>query len=251
MDGYDATTYGDGIAEMYDKWISAGSQDAQLDAAVSFLAGHARAGRALELGIGTGRIALPLAERGIKVHGIEASERMVEKLREKPGAEDLPVTVGDFADVAAPGPFDLVFVVTNTLFNLTTQEDQLRCLQNSAQQLSPGGVLVVEALVPDVTRFDRDQRVQVGQIEVGRVRLDVSRHDRVSQTVTSQHLVVDAEGTRLYPVQTRYVWPAELDLMCRLAGLFRIARTGGWQGEPFSAASPRHVSVYGRSASAS
>jgi SAM-dependent methyltransferase len=200
----------------------------------------------LELAIGTGRLALPLAERGLEVHGIDASEAMVAKLREKPGSDRIPVTMGDFADVGVDGDYALIFIGFNTLFGLLTQEDQLRCFTNATAHLADGGVFVIEVFVPDLARFDRGQRVQTTTVDVDRVMLDASRHDHVAQRVDSQHIVITESGTRLYPVSIRYAFPAELDLMARLAGLELVNRWGGWRRQPFDADSPRHVSVYGR-----
>jgi SAM-dependent methyltransferase len=244
MQGYRPQTYGDEIAEVYDEWIPDMYTEESTTAAADFLAGLAPGGRALELGIGTGRVALPLAARGVAVQGLDASEAMVAKLRAKPGGADLPVTMGDFADVPVDGEFDLVYVVFNTFFGLLTQEDQLRCAGKVAARLRPGGRFVVEAFVPDPTLFDRGQRVQVGEVALDRVKLDVSRHDPARQTVTTQHLVFGPDGLRMYPVRIRYAWPSELDLMCRLADLHLSDRYAGWRREPFGAASAAHVSVY-------
>ncbi|CAN5672259.1 class I SAM-dependent methyltransferase [soil metagenome] len=241
MEGYDAATYGDRIAEIYDRLYE---HAFDVEATVSALADLARGGRALELAIGTGRIALPLAERGVEVHGIDASEPMVAKMRAKRGGGSIPVTFGDFADVAVDGDFSLAYIVFNTLFALTTQEDQIRCFRNVAHHLAPGGIFVVEAFVPDHGRFDRDQRVQLTEMELDEVMLDVSRHDSVNQRVDSQHVVLRNDGTRLYPVNLRYAWPSELDLMARLAGLRLRERWGGWSKERFTPSSTTHVSTY-------
>jgi SAM-dependent methyltransferase len=213
---------------------------------VEILAELARGGPALELAIGTGRIALPLASRGIEVHGIDASEQMVAKLREKPGGGAIPVTMGDFADMAVDGEYRLIYVVFNTFFALLTQDDQLRCFANAAMHLGVDGVFVIEVFVPDLTRFDRSQRVQTNSVSTTEVNLDASRHDALAQRVDSVHVVISESATRLYPVSLRYALPSELDLMARLAGLELKDRWGGWHREPFGAGSPRHVSVYGR-----
>jgi SAM-dependent methyltransferase len=242
MEGYGPETYGDRIADVYDGLY----QGLDTEAAVEALAELAGAGPVLELAIGTGRLALPLAERGLEVHGIDASEAMVAKLREKPGGDTIPVTMGDFADVGVDGEYSLVFVAFNTLFGLLTQADQLRCFANVAPRLADGGVFVIEVFFPDLARFDRNQRTQTNTLEPDRVFLDASRHDPVEQRVDSQHVVITEEGTKLYPVSIRYAFPGELDLMARLAGLELQNRWGGWRREPFTADSPRHVSVYGR-----
>ena len=243
MEGYGPATYGDRIADVYDALYE---ETLDTDRAVEALAGLAAGGPVLELAIGTGRLALPLASRGLEVHGIDVSERMVAKLREKPGGEAIPVTFGDFANVPVEGGFRLVFVAFNTLFGLLTQDDQLRCFANVAKHLTDDGVFVVEAFVPDVARFDRGQRVHVNSVEAERVMLDTSRHDPVEQRVDSQHVVITEEGTTLYPVSIRYAFPSELDLMARLAGLELRERWGSWRRDPFTAESGRHVTVYAR-----
>jgi SAM-dependent methyltransferase len=203
-------------------------------------------GPALELAIGTGRIALPLAARGVQVDGIDFSQQMVDRLRAKPGGKELKVTMGDFTDVAVEGPYRLIYLVFNTLFNLLTQEDQVRCFENVAGQLSGDGVFVVETYVPSyLYRLRNDQHVDAEQIRVDEVRLDVGRHDPVKQQLDESHVILSPEGIRLMPVVQRYSWPSEMDLMARLAGLRLKERWGSWKREPFTAASPLHVSVYG------
>ncbi len=243
MKGYETSTYGDRIAEVYDSWFAERPDPAP---SVDFLSELAGPGPALELGIGTGRVALPLAARGVEVHGIDASEAMVERLREKPGGNAIRVTVGDMADVAVEGRFRLVFCVFNTFWSLLTQDEQARCFENVAARLVDGGAFVLEAFVPDRSRFDGGQRVAAKVVEADEVRLEVSLHDPVTQRVSTQNVVVDERGVRLYPVAVRYVWPSELDLMARLAGLRLRERFGGWRGEPFTGASAIHVSVYER-----
>jgi SAM-dependent methyltransferase len=241
---YDAESYGEAWADDYDDFY--GEQlRADTDTAVTFLAGIAREGRALELGVGTGRIAIPLAERGVEVHGIDASEPMLERLRDKPGSEHVHIAVGDFADVAVGGdPFDLVYVVANTIFVLTDQDTQVRCLANVARRLAPGGAFVIEAFVPDLARFDAGQTVRAINVDADAVSLEVSRHDRTAQTVLSQHLAITEQGIRLRPTVLRYCWPSELDLMARLAGLTLRDRWADWNHAPFTSTSGRHISVY-------
>ena len=238
---YDITTYGEHIAEVYDQWPGVPQNT---DAVVVCLTRLAGRGPLLELGIGTGRIALPLAQRGLIVHGIDASPAMVAQLRAKPGGAHLPVTIGNFADMAVEGRFTLIFVVFNTFFGLLSQDDQVRCFRGVAQHLTDDGVFVLEAFVPDLTRFARGQRVEVREVEPGRVHLEASVHDPVQQRVVSQHVVLSNQGLRLYPVQLRYAWPSELDLMAHLAGLQLRNRWAGWAQEPFTATSGSHVSVY-------
>jgi SAM-dependent methyltransferase len=239
MEGYGPETYGDRIADVYDDFY----QGLDTEGAVETLAGLAGTGHVLELAIGTGRLALPLAERGLEVHGIDASQAMVAKLREKPG-ERIPVTIGDFSDVGVDGRYALIFVGFNTFFALPTQEAQLRCFANVAAHLAEGGVFVLEAFFPDLGRLDRGQRTHTTAVETGRVVLETTRHDPVEQRIDSAHVVIADAGAKVYPVSIRYAFPSELDLMARLAGLELVDRWGGWRREPFTADSPRHVSVY-------
>jgi len=214
---------------------------------VDFLATLAAGGPALELAVGTGRIALPLAARGIRVDGIDLSPDMVARLRAKPGGEAIEVTIGDFADVPVDGMYPLVFVVYNTLFNLLTQDDQVRCFENVAAHLTGGGSFVVEAFVPTfLTRLRDDQYVDAEAVRVDEVRLDVGRHDPVAQRLDESHVSLTRDGVRLFPIVCRYAWPSELDLMARIAGLRLKDRWAGWKREPFTACSAAHVSVYGR-----
>ena len=244
MDGYDPmTSFGEDAAEVYDDTSVRGDEAETVD----FLARLAAGGPALELAVGTGRIALPLAARGVAVEGVDLSPAMVARLRAKPGGDAIPVTVGDFADVPVSGTYRLVYVVFNTLFNLLTQDDQVRCFENVAPRLAEDGVFVVEAFVPSCLHRLRDgQYVDAERIDVGEVRLDVGRHDPVAQLLDESHVVLSPAGLRVYPIVTRYAWPAELDLMARIAGLRLTGRWAGWNGEPFGADSRRHVSVYAR-----
>lgn len=246
MDGHRAATYGDAIADVYDEWYLP-----RLDptAAVELLAGLAGAGRALELGIGTGRVALPLAARGVEVEGIDASAGMVARLRAKPGGDRIPVTMGDFADVAVDGSFSLVYVPFTTFFALDSQAEQIRCLKNVAAHLAPGGHFVMDAFVPDLSRFQGRQSVSVPDVGVDHVMLDVGRHDPVNQRIESCHVVLTGAGVRLYPVSVRYAWPAELDAMALVAGLDLEDRWADYDRRPFDAGSTRHVSVYAPSRS--
>lgn len=241
MEGYGADTYGDAWASIYDEQWSGVFDEV---ATASFLKELAGDGPALELAIGTGRVALPLKEMGVEVHGIDISDAMVAKLRSKSGGADIPVTMGDFADVEVEGAYPLVFLVFNTLFALTTQEDQIRCFANVARHLEPGGAFVIECFVPDLARFDRHQRVDARRVRLDAVGLELSRHDPVTQEITSQIVMLTQEGNQLYPVHIRYAFPAELDLMARLGGLRLQARYGGWGKEPFTSESGSHVSVY-------
>lgn len=244
MTDYGPSTYGDAIADVYDElheW------HLDTDAAVDALARLAGDGPVLELGVGTGRIAAPLAERGVEIHGIDASEEMVAKLREKPGGERVEVAIGDFSEAEAPADsYSMVFVVFNTFFALSSQDEQIRCFASVAERLADRGIFVLEVFVPDPSRFDHGQRVEVSRVEAESVVLDVAMHDPVAQRVVSKHLILQGGAIRQVPVEVRYAWPSELDLMARLAGLRLRSRHGGWREEPFTASSPRHISVYER-----
>jgi SAM-dependent methyltransferase len=242
MNPYTAETYGENVADVYDDWYA--DYD---EAMIPVLAELARGRRALELGIGTGRVALPLAAEGVEVHGIDASPAMIERLRAKPGGERVSVTIGDFAEVNVAGEFDLAYVVFNTFFSLPTQDEQVRCFQQVAAHLKPGGCFLLEVFVPDVTRFDRSGTTnKPTRVTHERVELDVAQHDAATQRVVAQKVLLTDGQVKLYPVQIRYAWPAELDLMARLAGLSLRARWAGWRREPFTAQSGKHVSIYER-----
>lgn len=242
MERYQPGSYGDRIADVYDDWHPFLAEETA--ATVEVLASLAGNGPVLELAVGTGRVALPLAERGLQVHGIDASEAMVERLRSKPGGDQITVTMGDMADVAVDETFSLAFVVFNTFFALLTQDDQVRCFANVAQRLAPGGCFLLECFVPDMTRFDRGQGVTTMVVELDEVRLDAARHRQTEQRVDAQQIRITSEGVRLLPVALRYAWPSELDLMARLAGLRLRDRWGGWDREPFDDNSESHVSIY-------
>jgi hypothetical protein len=233
-------SFGEEVAEIYDD-----TPRGDESAAVAFLEQLADGGPALELAIGTGRIALSLAARGICVDGIDFSQAMVDKLRAKPGGDEISVTIGDFADVPVAGTYRLIYVIYNTLFNLLTQDDQVRCFENVAAHLTDDGSFVVEALVPDLKQFRNDQYVDAEAIAVDEVRLDVGRHDPVKQLHDESHVHLSRDRVRLYPIVTRYAWPSELDLMARIAGLRLKERWDGWQREPFTSTG-NCVSVYGR-----
>lgn len=243
MAGFDDPAfYGDRWAGVYDE------QHAGMDAAlaVEFLAGLAGDGLVLELAIGTGRVALPLAGRGIAVEGIDASEAMVARLRAKPGGESIPVVIGDMAQVPASGPFRLVYLVFNTLFGLLSQARQAECFRNVARVLDPGGAFVIECFVPDLARFDRGQRVQARAVTEDSAIIELSCHDAAQQRITTQIITLDGQGTHLRPVALRYSWPSEMDLMAQQAGLQLRERYGDWDRRPFDSTSRGHVSVYQR-----
>jgi SAM-dependent methyltransferase len=206
---------------------------------VDVLAELAGDGAALELGIGTGRVALPLAQRGVPVHGIDLSQAMVARLREKPGAAEIGTTIGDFATTRVDGTFRLAYLVFNTIMNLTTQDAQVACFENAARHLEPGGSFVVEVMVPDLRRLPPGERYVVFDVEEGHVGID--EYDVALQGLVSHHYT-DA----LNSVPFRYVWPAELDLMARIAGLAPRERWADWDRSPFTSESRKHVSVWGR-----
>lgn len=231
--------YNQRCADVYDQWF--GYFD---EAAVDVLEELAGGGRALELGIGTGTVALPLAARGVEVHGIDSSEEMVARLRAKPGGDRVPVTLGDFSEVKVAGEFALVFVVYNTLFALQTQDEQVRCFRSVAARLRPGGAFVVEAFVPDLAQLSAGRGVRLLHMTDDHVGIKIYDHDPVGQKLRSRHVVFTDGGSQLFPVEVRYAWPSELDLMARLAGLRLRSRRAGWRGEEFGAKSEKHVSVY-------
>jgi len=241
MDGYDSATYGDRIADLYDHWYDWPERTAATVEVLHSLAGD---GPVLELAVGTGRVALPLARTGLRVVGVDTSPNMVEQLRAKPGGDAVEVVLGDMRDVPVDGPFSLAFVAFNSLFALTSQEDQLTCFANVAARLAPGGCFVLECFVPDLTLYDRGQRTSVVRLETDEVMLDVARLSVDEQRVDAQHVLLTNAGVRLVPVSLRYCWPSELDLMARLAGLRLRERWAGWDRGPFTASSTTHVSVY-------
>lgn len=239
MNFYSHETYGESVAGVYDEWHS--EYDSH---AIETLAELAHGGRALELGIGTGRIALPLSEKGVEVHGIDAANSMISRLQAKPGSERITVTQGNFADVPVTGKFELVYIVFNTFFALSSQDEQVRCFRNVAAHLSPGGCFVIEAFVPDVTRFSGGQVNWATKVTTDEVQLDVGQHDAAAQRVVSQKVVIKNGAVQMYPLEIRYAWPSELDLMAQLAGLRLCERWSNWQREPFSSASGKHISVF-------
>jgi methyltransferase family protein len=216
------------------------------DATVDFLAHLAGDGPALELAIGTGRIALPLTERGIRVDGIDFSEAMVSRMRRRPGGDAVNVTMGDFADVGVAGAYRLIYVVFNTLFNLLTQEDQIRCFENVRAHLTEGGSFVVEGYNPAyLHRREGQGHVDAEAVEVNHVWLEVDRHDPASQTLDECHVLLSERGVRVFPIVQRYIWPSEMDLMAKMAGLRLMERWSDWTRRPFAAESRNVISVYG------
>lgn len=243
MQGYGPETYGDRIAGVYDDLYE---EVFDKEATATFLAERAGPGPALELAIGTGRVALPLRAKGVQVEGIDVSEQMVARLRAKPGGTEMKVTMGDFADVGVEGRFPLIYLVFNTLFALYTQEDQIRCFANVAEHLTEDGVFVTETFVPDLSRFERHQGVNVNDVELDEVMFDVARHDPVTQTIKTQHVFIRDGVVKTYPIFLRYAWPPEMDLMARVAGLALRERYANFKMDPFTSDSQGHVSVYGK-----
>jgi SAM-dependent methyltransferase len=238
--------FGDRIAERYDETAADMFDPSVVGPAVDFLADLAFDGTALELGIGTGRIALPLMQRGIGVHGIDLSEAMVARLRAKPGAERIGVTMGDFATTTVAGQFSVAYLVFNTIMNLTTQDEQVACFQNVAAHLKPGGCFVIEVGVPDLQRLPPGETVRA--FTVTDARLGFDEYDIASQGLISHHYwVVDGQLETFSP-PFRYVWPAELDLMARLAEMSLRERWASWIREPFTSDSTSHVSVWEKQA---
>ena len=239
--------FGERVAEKYDESSAEMFAPAAVDPVVDFLAGLAGDGAALELGIGTGRIALPLAQRGVRVHGIDLSEAMVARLRAKPGAERVGVTVGDFATTTVEGSFSVAYLVFNTINNLTSQDEQVACFQNVAAHLGPGGCFVIEVGVPALQRLPPGETVRA--FTVSPTRLGFDEYDVVSQGLISHHYTVVDGELEVVSMPFRYVWPAELDLMARLAGMRLRERWSGWTREPFTSDSDSHVSVWEKPAS--
>lgn len=212
--------------------------------AVEFLAGLAAGGPVLELAVGSGRVALPLADRGVAVEGVEASPEMVALLRAKPGGDAVPVVIGDMADVPTTGPYPLVYLVFNTLFNLTGAGRQEDCFRNVARVLGPGGAFVIEAFVPDPADFDRDEQVRLRSVTEDAVQVRVHQYDRAAQTFIRQTITFTDGGVRLNPFAMRYQWPEQIDEMAEAAGLRLEARYANWHRAPFGPDSRDHISVY-------
>jgi hypothetical protein len=239
--------YFDGVvAEQYDTSEADMFAPEVLAPTVDLLAGLAGDRPALELAIGTGRVALPLSARGVPVTGIELSPAMVEQMRAKPGGEAIPVTIGDMTTTRVDGSFGLVYLVFNTIKNLLTQDEQVRCFENAAAHLQPGGCFVVEVTMPVV------QRIPVGEVHHvfnhSDTHVGFDEYDVVTQRMYSHHYTFDGSTYRRNSVPFRYAWPAELDLMARIAGLELRERWGDWDRRPFTAESPKHVSVWGKPA---
>lgn len=245
MEGYEPVmSFDEASAAVYDHLVHRGDEDAT----VAFLAGLAGGGPVLELAIGTGRIALPLAAAGVRVDGIDFSAPMVARLRAKPGGNAIDVTIGDFAEVGVTGKYPLIYVIFNSFFNLLTQDDQVRCFQNVAAHLADDGAFVLEGgcTLSFIDHLRAGQYVDAEGIAVDAVRFDLLRLDPSTQMLYENHVGVSREGVTFNPVVQRYAWPSELDLMARIAGLHLAERWGGWNRQAFTAHSDNVVSVFRR-----
>ena len=241
MKGFDPrTSFGHETSRDYDAVSKRGDEEET----VAFLAGLAGGGEALELAVGTGRIALPLLKAGVRVDGIELSKDMVDRMREKPGGDQVEVVMGDMSRVTTGRSYGLVYLVFNTIGNLLTQDDQVRCFENAARHLTDDGVFVVECRVPTAPARPGHQFIDVEELELDHVELGVSRYDPLTQILDVNHVHLGADGLGFSPIRLRLAYPPEFDLMARIAGLRLRDRWGGWNGEPFTAASWRHISVY-------
>jgi SAM-dependent methyltransferase len=237
-DGY----FDESVAARYDESSAEMFDPAVVDPAVDFLVALAGSGNALELGIGTGRIALPLAQRGVPVHGIELSNAMVARLRAKPGGEEIGVTIGDFSTTSVEGTFTLAYLVFSTIGNLTTQAAQVACFRNVAAHLEPGGCFVIEVGIPQLQRLPPGETMRV--FHASQTHWGIDEYDVATQGLTSHHFQI-VEGTlERESIPFRYVWPSELDLMAQLAGMRLRERWSGWKREPFTSDSRKHVSVW-------
>ena len=239
----DDELWGERVAARYDSDCGEMNDPEVLGPTVDFLAGLAGDGRALEFAVGTGRVALPLSER-VAVHGIELSQPMVDRLREKPGADRIDVTIGDMASTRVAGEFRLVYLVYNTISNLLTQDEQVQCFCNAAAHLEPGGHFVIEVGIPKLQRLPPGESFV--PFEVTPEHLGIDEYDTVNQLLTSHHYRIDGGRVDTFDSPHRYAWPAEYDLMARIAGLTLRERWGSWQRTPFDANSTSHISVWAR-----
>jgi SAM-dependent methyltransferase len=242
LEGFDpAQSFGPNVATHYDDHLRGDEE-----AAVGFLAERARGRRSLEFAIGTGRIALPLMAHGVEVNGIELSPHMVEQLRAKPGGERIEVTIGDMSIATTGHRYGLVYLVYNTLFNLLTVDDQIRCFENAARHLTDDGNFVVETAIPHAwINTGETDYVRAEHVGMDSVTLDTARYDPVTQLLEENHIVLSARGISMTPIVCRLITPGEMDLMARIAGLRLVERFANWQQVPFDVHSRAHVSVYG------
>ena len=239
----DPESYGRAWAADYDALFETRDNTGEV---AGFAAALAPGGRLLELGVGTGRLAVPLAGAGLRVTGVDASTDMLDRLRARPGSERIEIIEGDFASVDAGEPYDIVLIAFSTLFLMTSQAGQLACLANARRHLLANGTLIVEAFVPDHSRWVRGQNVAVSRLDADRVTIKLSVHDPVEQLITTQDVSIDSGGATFRPNVLRYVWPAELDAMALASGLRLTQRTADWAGSAFTAQSTSHVSLFKR-----
>ena len=243
MEGFDPkTSFGHDASLRYDAESNRGDEEQT----VAFLARVADGREALEFAVGTGRIALPLTRAGVRVDGIELSQDMVDRMREKPGGEEVKVTMGDMSQVGTGRSYGLVYLVFNTIGNVLTQDGQVRCFENAARHLTDDGVFVLECLVPTAPSRPGHQFVDAARVGLDNVMLDVCRYDPLSQILDINHVQIGSEGIIFGPIRLRMAHPPEFDLMARIAGLRLRNRWGGWNEEPFDSTSWRHISVYER-----
>jgi SAM-dependent methyltransferase len=232
----------DHVAPYYDDLTSALPDTAQT---VDFLAEHAGAGRVLELGVGTGRVACPLSLRGFDVTGLDNSAGMLTRLRSRSDGAKVHVVLGSFTEMPVEGRFDLIYSVFNSLFCALTQDEQLRAIQLAAEHLAEDGTLVIETDLPDLARSDSAGRtLNTGGVERNRVFIEAAMHDAATQRIRTQTIIVSEQGIQMFPVMLRYFWPSELDLMAKLAGLRLVRRYSGWDKSPFTRDSSRQISVF-------
>lgn len=237
-----ANYFGERIAERYDRSEADMFEPSAVDPAVEFLAEMAHGGPALELGVGTGRIALPLAARGVKVYGIDLSPEMVQRLRAKPGGAEIEVTIGDFATASLGRQFTLAYLVFNTIMNLTTLDEQVACFENVAAHLVAGGRFVIEVGIPQLRRLPPGETIRA--FSVSDTHLGFDEFDVATQSLISHHYRMIDGKLEPRSIPFRYVWPAELDLMARIAGMTLIERWSSWLREPFTSDSAKHISVW-------
>jgi SAM-dependent methyltransferase len=244
-ESFDAAEYGRHISAVYDS-LADFAFHTDTDATVALLAELANDGPVLEFGIGTGRIALPLAQRGLAVSGIDGSPDMLEQLGRKPGGSALTVAIGNFADTRIDGTFALAVLIANTIYALPSQDAQVQTFRNAAAHLRPGGHFVIEAWIPDVGDFHGGRALRILSIQDRRVVLEAIELDPVDQLMRTTKLFCGPDELHAFPANHRYAWPAELDLMAQLAGLHRVDRWEDWRRRPFTAASRHHVTVYAK-----
>jgi SAM-dependent methyltransferase len=241
MEGFDPkTSFGSETSKRYDVLETRGDEEET----VAFLAELAGQRNALEFAIGTGRIALPLMRAGVRVDGLEQSQHMVDRMREKPDGEDVHAVIGDMSRASMGRKYGLVYLVYNTIGNLLSQDDQVRCFENAARHLTDDGAFVLECRVPTAPARPRHQFVNAERVAADQVTLDVGRYDPVTQLLDENHVRISADGISFGAISLRLASPAEFDLMARISGLRLRDRTGGWHGESFTASSWRHISIY-------